>query len=161
MVPESGIPPPPAALLTAIATGAAGAVNYSFSKPDAAAGGGGASTSSSAGPTTVAPTPNGGASAATNAFNTPLGFNGVERECARDDLLRAFRRLHEHSKRLRVAAQASEGRSIEALAAADTARAALDEMEGKREVFKSRVRQAALRATTVMQWKLAIGMICD
>jgi hypothetical protein len=34
-------------------------------------------------------------------------------------------------------------------------------MEGKREVFKSRVRQAALRATTIMQWKLAIGMFCD
>jgi hypothetical protein len=115
MVPESGIPPPPAALLTPISTGATSAVNYSFSKAT-----NGSNDTGGALNGTVAPTPNGNSSnssnssssskadaaaAPLNAFTAPLGFNGVERECARDDLLRAFRRAHEHAKRLRAAAQ--------------------------------------------------------
>lgn len=42
---------------------------------------------------------------------------------------------------------------------ADEAHAALTDFESKRDAFKLKVRQAAIRATTLMQWKLAVGLV--
>lgn len=47
----------------------------------------------------------------------------------------------------------------QANAEADAARAALADMDAKREAFKTRVRHVTLRSTVLMQWKLAIGLV--